>query len=96
MGRMKIPSLRNVALTFPYEHDGSVGSMDAVLENYARGGRLVQSGPNAGDGRGNPFKDPRLRSFALAPGDKSDFLAFLNALTDSSLVTNPKLTNPWR
>ncbi len=96
MGRMKIPSLRNVALTFPYEHDGSVGSLDAVLENYARGGRLVQSGPNAGDGRGNPFKDARLRPFAFAPGDKSDFLAFLNALTDSSLVTNPKLTNPWR
>jgi len=96
MGRMKIPSLRNVALTFPYGHDGSVGSLDAVLENYARGGRLVQTGPNAGDGRENPFKDSRLRPFALTSTDKTDLLTFLHALTDSSLITNPKLANPWR
>lgn len=96
MGRMKIPSLRNVALTFPYGHDGSVGSLDAVLENYARGGRLVQTGPNAGDGRDSPFKDPRLRAFPLPAGDKADLLAFLHALTDSTMVTNAKLSNPWR
>jgi len=96
MGRMKIPSLRNVALTFPYGHDGSVGSLDAMLENYARGGRVVQAGPNAGDGRDNPFKDSRLRAFALPPGDKADLLAFLQALTDSAFVTNTTLANPWR
>jgi cytochrome c peroxidase len=96
MGRMKIPSLRNVALTFPYGHDGSVGSLDAVLENYARGGRLVQSGPNAGDGRENPFKDPTVRPFVMTATDKQDLLAFLRALTDSSIVTSSKLSNPWR
>ena len=96
MGRMKIPSLRNVALTFPYGHDGSVGSLDAVLENYARGGRVVQTGPNAGDGRDNPAKDSRLRAFVLSPADKGDLLAFLQALTDSTLIRDVKLSNPWR
>lgn len=96
MGRMKIPSLRNVALTFPYGHDGSVGSLDAVLENYARGGRLVQQGPNAGDGRDNPFRDPAVRPFLMTAADKQDLLAFLRALTDSSIVTAPTLSNPWR
>jgi cytochrome c peroxidase len=96
MGRMKIPSLRNVALTFPYGHDGSVGSLDAMLENYARGGRVVQTGPSAGDGRDNPYKDSRLRAFALPPGDKADLLALLQALTDSAFVTNRMLANPWR
>ena len=96
MGRMKIPSLRNVALTFPYGHDGSVGSLDAVLENYARGGRVVQTGPNAGDGRDNPVKDSRLRAFILSPADKGDLLAFLQALTDSTLIRDVKLSNPWR
>ena len=96
MGRMKIPSLRNVVLTFPYGHDGSVGSLDAVLENYARGGRAVQTGPNAGDGRDNPVKDSRLRAFILSPADKGDLLAFLQALTDSTLIRDVKLSNPWR
>ena len=96
MGRMKIPSLRNVALTFPYGHDGSVGSLEAVIENYARGGRVVQMGPNAGDGRDNPFKDPRLRGFVLSDTERRDLLAFLQALTDSTFVMNSRFANPWR
>jgi len=96
MGRMKIPSLRNVALTFPYAHDGSVGSLEAVLDNYVRGGRLVRLGPNAGDGRDNPFKDPRLTPLTLSDVERADLLAFLRALTDSSFVTNTRYANPWR
>jgi cytochrome c peroxidase len=96
MGRMRIPSLRNVALTFPYGHDGSVGSLDDVIDNYARGGRLVAAGPNAGDGRENPFRDPRLRPFPVTPQERADLVAFLRALTDSSIVTNPRWSNPWR
>ena len=96
MGRMKIPSLRNVALTFPYGHDGSVGSLEAVIENYARGGRVVQLGPNAGDGRDSPYKDPRLRGFALTDPERQELLAFLRALTDSTFVANPRFANPWR
>jgi cytochrome c peroxidase len=56
----------------------------------------VQTGPSAGDGRDNPYKDSRLRAFALPPGDKADLLALLQALTDSAFVTNRMLANPWR
>lgn len=96
MGRMKIPSLRNVSLTFPYGHDGSVGSLEAVIDNYARGGRVVQVGPHAGDGRDNPYKDPRIRGFGMTPAERSDLLAFLQALTDSTFVTDSRFANPWR
>lgn len=96
MGRMKVPSLRNVALTFPYMHDGSLSTLDDVIEHYARGGRSVPIGPNAGDGRLNPFKDPRLTGFALTPQLKADLAAFLHSLTDSALVTDPRFSNPMR
>lgn len=96
MGRMKVPSLRNVGLTFPYGHDGSVGSLEALLDNYVRGGRLVRLGPNAGDGRDNPFKDPRITPFSLSAVERSDLLAFLRALKDSAFVTDPRFANPWR
>jgi cytochrome c peroxidase len=96
MGRMKIPSLRNVALTFPYGHDGSVGSLEAVLDNYARGGRLVRQGPLAGDGRDSPYKDLRLRPVTFVGAERAELLAFLQALTDSGFVANPRFANPWR
>lgn len=96
MGRMKVPSLRNVSLTFPYMHDGSVGSLENAIDNYARGGRLLASGPNAGDGQQNPFKDGRIRGFTLSAAERGDLVAFLHSLTDSSFVKNPAFSNPWR
>lgn len=96
MGRMKVPGLRNVAVTFPYAHDGSVGSLEDVIDNYARGGRLITVGPNAGDGRLNPFKDRRISGFAITPQGRSDLVAFLRALTDSSFLTDRRFANPWR
>lgn len=96
MGRMKVPSLRNVSVTFPYAHDGSVGSLDDVIDNYARGGRVITSGSNAGDGRSNPFKDRRIAGFVITAGEKADLVAFLRALTDSSFLTDRRFANPWR
>jgi cytochrome c peroxidase len=96
MGRMKVPTLRNVAVSFPYGHDGSVGSLETVIDNYARGGRLVPAGPNAGDGRLNPFKDRRISGFAITPQGRADLVAFLQALTDSAFLTDRRFSNPWR
>ena len=96
MGRMKVPTLRNVAVSFPYGHDGSVGSLDDVINNYARGGRLVPVGPNAGDGQVNPFKDRRISGFAISPQDRADLVAFLQALTDSTFLADRRFSNPWR
>jgi cytochrome c peroxidase len=94
-GKFKPPSLRNIALTAPYMHDGSIQTLEEVLEHYARGGRLIESGPNAGDGSLNPNKSAFLNGFAMTEQEKQDLLAFLGALTDEDLLTNPKHSDPF-
>ncbi|MBI3782063.1 MAG: di-heme enzyme [Deltaproteobacteria bacterium] len=61
MGRFKAPSLRNVAVTAPYMHDGSIATLDGVIDHYAAGGRTIESGPNAGAGSDSPLKDKFLQ-----------------------------------
>lgn len=95
MGRFKVPSLRNLAFTFPYMHDGSISSLEDVVDHYARGGRIVALGPNAGDGHLNPFKDARVAGFAITPEEKGDLVAFLRSLSDSSFVREGRFSNPW-
>ncbi len=95
MGRFKVPSLRNLVFTFPFMHDGSVASLDDVVDHYARGGRIVALGPNAGDGRLNPNKDARLSGFTLSTSERSELIDFLKSLSDSGIVRNLKFSNPW-
>jgi len=94
MGRFKAPSLRNIAVTAPYMHDGSVPTLDEVISNYARGGRLLESGPKAGDGRRSPYKSEFIRGFELSDEERADLLEFLDSLTDASLLNNPDFSNP--
>lgn len=94
-GRFRIPSLRNVALTAPYMHDGSVSSLDDVLTAYARGGRYLASDPYPGDGATSPRKHPALRGFELGPDERADVIAFLNGLTDTTLTSRDDLSNPF-
>ncbi|MCA9134023.1 MAG: cytochrome-c peroxidase, partial [Planctomycetales bacterium] len=49
-GAFKTPTLRDIARTAPYMHDGSLATLDDVIDHYARGGTLTPDGPNAGDG----------------------------------------------
>jgi cytochrome c peroxidase len=95
MGRFRTPSLRNVEVTGPYMHDGSVATLAEVIAIYVRGGRDVPSGPDAGDGRDNPFKSPLLAPLDLGPAEQADLLAFLRALTDRTFLSNPALSNPF-
>jgi cytochrome c peroxidase len=96
MGRFKPPSLRNVAVTAPYMHDGSIATLeDVVLRHYARGGRLIDAGPHAGDGRQNPFKSGLVRGFALRDDELRDVIAFLESLTDETFLTDPDLADPF-
>jgi cytochrome c peroxidase len=95
MGRFKIPGLRNIALTYPYMHDGSAGTLDDVIDHYAAGGRTITSGPNAGSGSANPFKSSLVAGFTLSAEERADLLAFLRSLTDSSFIRDPKFANPW-
>jgi cytochrome c peroxidase len=74
-GAFKVPTLRNVALTAPYMHDGSFATLEEVVDFYARGA-----------GRANGFArvDPLLQGFDLTDQDRADLVAFLHALTDES------------
>jgi len=94
MGRFKAPTLRNIAVTAPYMHDGSVLTLDDALSHYARGGRLLEEGANAGDGRRNPFKSEFIRGFELSDDERQALLAFLDALTDKTVLTDSRFSNP--
>lgn len=93
-GRFKAPTLRNIAVTAPYMHDGSIADLPAVIDHYARGGRRIDAGPYAGDGSRNPYKSEFLRGFELTAEEHSDLLAFLESLTDSKVLTDEALADP--
>lgn len=95
MGRFRAPTLRNVSLTAPYMHDGSVATLEEVVDIYAAGGRLVESGPYAGDGRANRFKSGFVGGFALSEGERADLVAFLASLTDEGFVRDPRFASPF-
>jgi cytochrome c peroxidase len=95
-GKFKIPSLLNVAITAPYMHDGSVQSLDEILDIYARGGRLIKEGPSKGDGALHKNKHPFITGFTITPQEKSDLIAFLHALTDTSYLQQEQFLNPFR
>jgi len=93
-GRFRPPSLRNVALTAPYMHDGSIPTLVDVVKHYAAGGRLIESGPFAGDGRVSPLKSGLVRGFLISDDEASDVVAFLESLTDQTFVSNPAFSDP--
>lgn len=95
MGRFKAPTLRNVAVTAPYMHDGSIATLDEVIDHYARGGRKIDAGPNAGDGAKSPLKSEFLRGFLVSDQEKADLVHFLESLTDPSFLDDPRFSDPW-
>ena len=78
VGRFKTPSLRNLAFTAPYMHDGRFATLDEVVEFY-----------NSGVNVNSPNIDGRQKPRNLTVQQKADLIAFLNTLNDSSFVTNP-------
>ncbi len=96
MGRFRAPSLRNVEKTAPYMHDGSIATLEEVLDFYAAGGRNITSGPFAGDGRQNPNKSSLIAQINLSAQDKTDLVAFLKTLTDEEFITSPDHADPFK
>ena len=97
IGRFKVPSLKNIAVTAPYMHDGSAPTLSAVLDHYAAGGRVILPGErNAGDGRASPLKSPLVAGFTLSPQEREDVIAFLMALTDEAFLNDPRFSDPWK
>lgn len=95
MGRFKAPTLRNVAVTAPYMHDGSVATLGDVIDHYARGGRKIESGPNAGDGAKSPLKSEFLQGFLVSDAERADLVHFLESLTDEAFLSDPRFSDPW-
>lgn len=82
-GKFKVPSLRNVALTYPYMHDGRYYTLNDVLNHYASG---IQHSATL---------DPELENGIALPGNQKTLLiAFLNTLTDYDLLSDPWLSEP--
>ena len=94
-GRFKAPTLRNVEFTAPYMHDGSILTLEAVIEHYAAGGTNTTSGPNQGDGRLNPNKSRFVRSIEATDEEKLDLLNFLKSLSDHELIQDPRWSDPF-
>ena len=95
MGRFKAPSLRNVAVTAPYMHDGSVTTLADAIAHYERGGRLIEEGAYAGDGRLSPYKSEFVVGFELSEAERADLIAFLESLTDENVLTDERFSNPF-
>jgi len=70
----KVPTLRNIALTYPYMHDGSILNLEKVIEHYMSGGKAHAN------------KDSIITPFELNQKEKQDLLAFLRSLTDSTFI----------
>jgi cytochrome c peroxidase len=93
-GKFRVPTLRNIALTAPYMHDGSLATLEEVVDHYTAGGTETLDGPLAGDGRTNPNKSPLVRPFTVTPQERADMVAFLESLTDETFVTDPRFAPP--
>jgi len=87
----KSPSLKSVSETGPYMHDGSLATLEAVVDHYDHG---IQDGPAL---------DPRLKGpnglpqrLNLSAADKAALVDFLKTLQDSQLATDARFTNPFK
>ena len=80
--RFRAPTLRNIAVTAPYMHDGSIATLKDVVMHYAAGGRS------------NRPKSDKIRGFAISPSEIDDLVAFLQTLTDDRFLANPAFSNP--
>jgi cytochrome c peroxidase len=84
IGKFRVPSVRNIAVTAPYMHDGSIATLEEVIEHYGAGGRF-----------NHPNKSRIVRPFHLADGEKRDLIEFLKSLTDEELLHDPRWSDPW-
>jgi len=85
IGRFRVPTLRNIAITAPYMHDGSIATLAEVIDHYAAGGRAH-----------NPNKSELIRGFQITADEKTDLIEFLKSLTDEELLKDPRWSDPWK
>jgi len=91
MGRFRAPGLRDVAKRAPYMHDGSVASLEAVIDRYAASAPTL-----AATDKFSPLKDSRLRGFTISAAERDDLIAFLRALNDDAFAADERHGSPFR
>ena len=93
-GKFRIPSLRNIALTAPYMHDGRFATLEAVVDHYNE--HVARSSPNIDPQILNATNDPRQQSLTLdlTADEKAKIVAFLRTLTDSTFIRDPRFARP--
>ncbi len=94
VGKVRIPSLRNVALTAPYMHDGSAATLKEVIAHYARGGRQLDYGEIPGDGALQKNKHAKITGFHINAQETNALIRFLETLTDTSILQDPLYAFP--
>lgn len=82
MGRFRAPTLRNIAVTAPYMHDGSVPTLEAAVAHYSSGGKR------------SPYRSDRVRGFSMTDSERADLVLFLESLTDRAFLSNPAFARP--
>jgi cytochrome c peroxidase len=90
-GRFKAPTLRNIALTGPYMHDGRFKTLNDVVDHYSDHVKESASLSSFIRGVSNQAGGSSLN---LRPDEKRDLIAFLNMLTDSTFITDPRFSDP--
>lgn len=96
IGAFRAPTLRNIEVSAPYMHDGSLATLEEVVDLFAEGGWHISEGALAGDGRASPLKSRLVRARALSAQDRADLVAFLKTLTDPAFLTDPSLSDPFQ
>lgn len=90
-GRFRVPTLRNIMLTAPYMHDGRLQNMEQVLDHYNE--HVLESTTLSSFLR-HVSNETNGKNLLLTQNEKTDIIAFLSMLTDSTFITNPEFSNP--
>ncbi|MFZ4621315.1 MAG: cytochrome-c peroxidase [Bacteroidota bacterium] len=83
-GKFRTPTLRNIAKTSPYMHDGKFTTLVQVLAHYNMGGKNSET------------KDILMRPLGLTEQDQTDIIEFLRSLSDHKFTNNASLQDPWK
>jgi cytochrome c peroxidase len=90
-GRFKVPTLRNIALTAPYMHDGRFKTLDEVIDHYSE---HIKQSVSLSAFLQNESNETGGKSLKLLPKEKKQLIAFLNMLTDSTFITDKWFADP--
>jgi cytochrome c peroxidase len=89
-GKFRTPTLRNIGVTAPYMHDGSIPTLEEVIrKHYAVKGQSALTANGA-----SPLRDEFIEGFSINEGEVKDLVAFLNSLTDETFLNDPAFADP--